>query len=684
MRGGVFGLVLGVGACDPRDGEKGRTSAVDEADRDGDGDPDATDCAPADPTVSHNAEDVCNGVDDDCDGEIDEGPAGYPDADGDGYGEADHWQTWCEAFVDVPLVPDGSDCNDRDASVHPAAADPFCDGVDQDCDGRGESFYFADDGQHFGGLASALEAAGDGQTITVCPGIHPTHAMLDRPISVVIEGETGDAADVELDGEGAGTILYVGRGAEVTLRDVSVVRGKGELWGGDLTVGGGLAVVEAAVVLESCVVRENDAEVGAGVYINQDPDADGGVASLIAVGSIFEDNTAVMNGGAVGVGGYYGVTSLVLEGGVFRGNVARRDAGGGIYLGGFGGLSLLVVETSFAENQAGLNGGALATGGYGDQALVLQRVSLEGNSSESDGGAVDIGGWGHQDVEFEGLWLEDNRSEASGGAVSLGGTGSVAARLDGVTFVANVAESGNGGALEISPREESTVFLLDTIFVENSAGGQGGALDVGSQGHLTLDIEGVAFVENRSGRDGAGVFLSPLGDCQAEFRDVDFSGNAAGTDGGAIGVAPSRDVGVQVDLHDVELVGNTAGRHGGAMALDGLGVGFADAVGLPVVTLNESVIDANSSGEFGGAVYLDGNRPGLYIQDSVVTRNLTGNSFACGVQIYGTGDVEATDVDWGAGSTANSRCDVGDDSRENYDLEGVEDLSCVAGHCSGG
>ncbi len=43
-----------------------------DPDDDNDGDPDEDDCAPLDPAIHHGAEEVCNGVDDNCDQQIDE------------------------------------------------------------------------------------------------------------------------------------------------------------------------------------------------------------------------------------------------------------------------------------------------------------------------------------------------------------------------------------------------------------------------------------------------------------------------------------------------------------------------------------------------------------------------------------------------------------------------------------
>ncbi len=64
-----------------------------DVDDDGDGDPDGADCAPLDAAIFHLATEVCNLVDDNCDGQIDEAGAAdcqdyYADLDSDGFGGA--------------------------------------------------------------------------------------------------------------------------------------------------------------------------------------------------------------------------------------------------------------------------------------------------------------------------------------------------------------------------------------------------------------------------------------------------------------------------------------------------------------------------------------------------------------------------------------------------------------------
>jgi hypothetical protein len=92
------------------------------------------DCDDADPAIHPLASELCNGLDDDCDGAIDQGlgdlEVWYADADGDGFGG-----DIVEACEQPPgAVEEGGDCDDGDAAVNPAALE-VCNDIDDDCDG---------------------------------------------------------------------------------------------------------------------------------------------------------------------------------------------------------------------------------------------------------------------------------------------------------------------------------------------------------------------------------------------------------------------------------------------------------------------------------------------------------------------------------------------------------------------
>jgi hypothetical protein len=107
---------------------------TDASDRDGDGYPSGEDCDDGAAQVYPGAPERCNDVDDDCDGEIDDGVGTtfYADSDGDGFGDESRTRTACEP--PAGYVSNANDCDDDEASVYPGG-DDVCDGLDNDCDG---------------------------------------------------------------------------------------------------------------------------------------------------------------------------------------------------------------------------------------------------------------------------------------------------------------------------------------------------------------------------------------------------------------------------------------------------------------------------------------------------------------------------------------------------------------------
>ncbi|MEE2829189.1 MAG: MopE-related protein [Myxococcota bacterium] len=148
--------------CDGIDQNCDGVLPLDEQDGDGDGWMACLgDCNDNDVEIHPGAVEECDTIDHDCDGLPDNGvvpPSYWPDADGDGHGDPLGIPIQTCGIPQEGYVPSADDCDDDNASLNPSALEVTCNGVDEDCsfltpdvpDRDGDAFTPCEDCQELG------------------------------------------------------------------------------------------------------------------------------------------------------------------------------------------------------------------------------------------------------------------------------------------------------------------------------------------------------------------------------------------------------------------------------------------------------------------------------------------------------------------------------------------------------
>jgi fibronectin-binding autotransporter adhesin len=373
-------------------------------------------------------------------------------------------------------------------------------------------------------IQAAIDAAHDGDVVSIPSGTYTESLTVNKTLTL-----TGvSSATTIIQAVSGQRVITVTSGHNLRLENLTVTGGRAGSGGG-----GGVSVDNGSLIIVNCVIADNWASYGGGVF-------QGNAGRVDVAGSRIERNHSDNHGGGLYVNGDAALTNtLVLtntatwdgggltvwtgrtdvRGGILAGNQAGRN-GGGINLNN--GIS--VSGTQFISNTAGQDGGGLLQWNSGQQVNVTN-AHFERDWSSRDGGGL----WTQGNVTVTtSLFISDTADSRSstdtygGGVYASGG----ALLIISSTFRANQVECSGcsftyGGGVHVDTTQPVTV--QGSLFEAND-GWFGGGLHSAQ----AITIRGTTFQDNSAGY-GGGAYL-----VNADIQNSDFLRNHAVNKGGGL------------------------------------------------------------------------------------------------------------------------------------------------------
>jgi hypothetical protein len=512
--------------------------SVADLDEDGYSEADG-DCNDNEAAAYPGADEICDGIDNDCDGEL------LPeelDEDNDGFALCD------------------GDCNDADPDIYPGAPE-ICDGEDSDCDGTNADYEDNDDDSFTPcqGDCDDFEPLATPDGVEICDGIDNDCSLVIDDLDLDGDGHSpcfgGDCddgdpfaypvvVDAAAGGGGDGSDEFPFDNLGTALENLNEGCHSVSLVPGTYTFSGTVDGIEVTIVgqdRDTVLVIPPDGQrffevVGGGhltvanLTLQSDPNGaavpgDGGALSAVA-SDLTIDNVLIEGFMSTGDGGAVAVFSgdLVLDRVQFLNNVAGDDGGALSMLGG----SMTDVEGStYVGNSAARGGAALIDGSL----LTMSDAILEANVASADGGALMLIATPVLQVERLTLW--SNEAGLSGGAMALTNVQDASGYIRNCWVQDNLSD-GVGGGLYVGGNLASFV-LANNTFAGNTADSIGGGIYVDAD-----DSSGVFAAANlvtwstaQSGfevRDGVGGTYAWNTAFATSAIDADFVGIPVGED----------------------------------------------------------------------------------------------------------------------------------------------------------
>lgn len=265
----------------------------------------------------------------------------------------------------------------------------------------------------FAFIQSGIDAAQDGDTVIVAEGLYEESIIInDKDITILShyyqDPDTSIISNTIISGSDENQVVYI-QDSDVMLGGVTISDGLAQRGGGIKSASNG------AMIIENCVIRDNEATImGGAIYYqgnllikntlffnNISNDRGGAIEiqsdTLQVMNSTFEGNSSTLAGGAIGSQN----TVLILHNNQFVANTAYGQ-GGAIYKSGGGTITCIGTNTFINNQSTGSMGGALYLGGGGFH--TLDSLGFRGNTAEHGGGGIQIefGEWELKHCTFSG------------------------------------------------------------------------------------------------------------------------------------------------------------------------------------------------------------------------------------------------------------------------------------------